>query len=267
VTTSTVTTIVGDAPDLRFHRLAEQIADHLRRGIIQGEFVDGGLLPKMDELLKAYPVSKPTLREAMRILEAEGLITVRRGRFGGCVVHRPTSANLGYTLGLVLAAKQVALDDVATALRQVEPACAALCAGRRDRARAVVPALRALHKEYLRQIDDVVAAVAVSRRFHEALVALCGNQSLIAMAGALETLWSSHERDWASRVADTGAVTLADRRDAGEVHRRIIDLIASGHADAVRELVADHLASAQRNPKPSTQDATIDPVLVRDLAR
>jgi GntR family transcriptional regulator, transcriptional repressor for pyruvate dehydrogenase complex len=262
-----VTTSINDLPDLRFHRLAEQVADHLRRGIISGEFVDGGLLPKVDELLRAYPVSKPTLREAMRILEAEGLITVRRGRFGGCVVHRPTSTNLGYTLGLVLASKQVTVDDVAVALRHVEPACAALCAGRRDRARTVVPKLRALHRRYVRLEDDVVAAVAVSREFHEGLVSLCGNQSLIAMAGALESLWSSHEQSWAHRVADTGEVTLEHRRHAGDTHLRIIELIAAGEADAVRELVAEHLAAAQRNPKPSTGDSTIDPVLVRDLKR
>lgn len=257
----------SDLPNLRFHRLAEQVADHLRLGIISGDIADGGLLPKVDDLLRSYPVSKPTLREAMRILEAEGLITVRRGRFGGCVVHRPTPVNLGYTLGLVLAAKQVTIDDVAVAVRHVEPACAALCAGRRDRARAVVPKLRALHQEYVRLEGDVVAAVAVSRRFHEALVGLCGNQSLIAMAGALESLWSSHEQSWAHRVAGTGEVTLEHRRHAGETHLRIIHLIAAGEADAVRDLVADHLARAQRNPKPSTGDSTIDPVRVRDFIR
>lgn len=262
-----MTTSTNDLPNLRFHRLAEQVADHLRRGIISGAIADGGLLPKVDDLLVSYPVSKPTLREAMRILEAEGLITVRRGRFGGCVVHRPTPVNLGYTLGLVLAAQQVTIDDVATALRHVEPACAALCAGRRDRARAVVPRLRALHKQYLRLEGDVVAAVAVSRQFHEALVGLCGNQSLIAMAGALESLWSSHEQSWAHRVADTGEVTLEHRRHAGETHLRIIDLIAAGAAEAVRELVADHLAAAQRNPTSAAADAVIDPVLVRDQSR
>jgi GntR family transcriptional repressor for pyruvate dehydrogenase complex len=261
------TAINDDLPNLRFHRLAEQVADHLRRGIISGDIADGGALPKVDDLLRSYPVSKPTLREAMRILEAEGLITVRRGRFGGCIVHRPTPANLGYTLGLVLAAKQVTIDDVAVALRHVEPACAALCAGRRDRARAVVPKLRALHKRYVRLADDVVAAVAVSRQFHEALVGLCGNQSLIAMAGALESLWSSHEQSWANRVADTGEVTLEHRRHAGDTHLRIIELIADGAAEAVRELVAEHLAAAQRNPKPSTAGSAIDPVLVRDLTR
>jgi GntR family transcriptional regulator, transcriptional repressor for pyruvate dehydrogenase complex len=250
---------------LRLPGLAEQIADDLRRRIIGGEFDDGELLPKLDDLLAGYAVSKPTFRDAVRILEAEGLLTVRRGRSGGSVVHQPTSVNLGYALGLVLAAQQVTIDDVAAALRHVEPACAALCASRPDRNRAVLPRLRALQKEYLRHIDDVETAVAVSRRFHEALVERCGNHSLIAMAGALESLWSSHEQDWAARAAKAGEVALADRTAAGETHQRIIDLIAAGRAQAVHELVAEHLASAQRNPRPAT--AVIDPTLIRGSVR
>jgi GntR family transcriptional regulator, transcriptional repressor for pyruvate dehydrogenase complex len=246
---------------------AEQVAEHLRQRILRGDFPDGGLLPKADDLLARYPVSMPTFREAMRILEAEGLLTVRRGRAGGSIVHRPSSVNLGYTLGLVLASNRVTLDDVAAALRQVEPACAALCAERRDRSRAVLPTLRALQKEYRRRLDDVVAAVAVSREFHESLVGLCGNQSLIAMAGALESLWSSHEREWSTRAVGTGEVSVTDRVAAGEIHQRIIDLISAGRAEAVRALVTEHLAAAQRNPRPSTEDATIDPALLRSIKR
>jgi Bacterial regulatory proteins, gntR family len=82
---------------------------------------DGSVLPKEDELLVEFPISKPSLREAMRILEAEGLLSVRRGKLGGAVVHRPSAANVAYTMGLVLGAHEVSLSDVATALLQVEP--------------------------------------------------------------------------------------------------------------------------------------------------
>jgi GntR family transcriptional repressor for pyruvate dehydrogenase complex len=248
-------------------RLAEQVAGDLRGQIIRGELADGAPLPKSEELIQRYPVSMPTFREAMRILEAEGLITVRRGRLGGAIVHRPSPANLGYNLGLVLAAQRVAIADVATALRHVEPACAALCAQRRDRARAVVPKLRELHNEYLARIDDLVDVVGVSRRFHEALVSLCGNHSLIVLAGALEALWSGHEQDWATRIRETTGVPLRARRAAGEVHGRILELIEAGEAEAVHQLVAEHLAHAQRNPKPAGPDPTIDLTLVRDLLR
>ena len=106
--------------------------------------------------------------------------------------------------------------------------------------------------------------MAVSRQFHEALVGLCGNQSLIAMAGALESLWSSHEQGWAP--GPRGRRGHAGRpAAAGEAHQRIIDLIAAGRAQAVHGLVAEHLASAQRNPRPAT--AVIDPTLIRGPVR
>ena len=120
---------------IQFRRLAEQVADELRRRILRGELADGSILPKEDELLLQFPVSKPSLREAMRILEAEGLLRVRRGKLGGAVVRRPNAANVAYTVGLVLGSQEVGLSDVGNALLQVEPACAALCAARRDLSR------------------------------------------------------------------------------------------------------------------------------------
>ena len=126
-------------PTVQFRRLAEQVADQLRRRILLGELADGSILPKEDELLREFPVSKPSLREAMRILEAEGLLRVRRGKLGGAVVRRPNAANVAYTIGLVLGSQEVSLSDVGGALMQMEPACAALCAERADRERTGGP--------------------------------------------------------------------------------------------------------------------------------
>lgn len=250
--------------NLRFQRLAELVADRLRERILRGDLEDGDSLPKEEELRAAYPVSKPSLREAMRILEAEGLITVRRGNVGGAVVHRPSPANVAYTLAMVLAANQVDVPDVARALRQVEPSCAAMCAEREDRLTEVVPKLTALQDEAMASVDDLVHATALSRRFHESLVSLCGNETLIIMVGALEALWSSHETGWANRTIDQGEVPVEERRTALEAHQRIIDLIAAGDTAAVRTAVAQHLSEVQQYPSPQPGVGGIDPVVVRD---
>jgi DNA-binding FadR family transcriptional regulator len=254
---------VAPVTSLRFQRLAELVADRLRERILRGDLEDGALLPKEEELRAAYPVSKPSLREAMRILEAEGLITVRRGNVGGAVVHRPTAANVGYTLALVLSSKQVALPDVAQALQEVEPSCAARCALRPDRTEAVVPRLRELQAQAMAAVDDLVAATTLSRRFHESLVELCGNETLIIMVGALEAIWSTHETGWANRKTDPGAIPVEERRTALEAHGHIIDLIEAGDATTVRRVVAEHLAEVQQYPS-TTGDAIVDPVVVRD---
>jgi GntR family transcriptional regulator, transcriptional repressor for pyruvate dehydrogenase complex len=237
--------------------MAELVADKLRERILQGDLRDGDLLPKEEVLRELYLVSKPSIREAMRILEAQGLITVRRGNVGGAVVHRPTSQNVAYTLAMVLASSAATIEDVAQALRECEPACVALCAERKDRRRTVVPALRKIQKESLRSIDDLVVATMLSRQFHETMVELCGNYSLIIMVGALEAIWSSHEKEWASRVDDALSVPVEERRAAFDVHQEIIDLIDAGDSNAARELSARHLKVAQSYP--TDEDGAIDP--------
>jgi GntR family transcriptional regulator, transcriptional repressor for pyruvate dehydrogenase complex len=234
--------------DIRPQRMAELVADQLRNRILTGDLEDGDLLPKEEELRELYPVSKPSFREAMRILEAQGLITIRRGNIGGSVVHRPTAKNVAYTLAMVLATREAAMDDVAQALRECEPVCVALCAERSDRRRKVLPTLRRIQRDSLRNVGDLVVATTMSRQFHEALVQSCGNQSLIIMVGALEAVWSSHETNWASRVNDSLAVPLDERRAAFDVHEEIIELIDAGDSDGARELSTNHLRVAQGYP-------------------
>jgi DNA-binding FadR family transcriptional regulator len=250
-------------PSVRFARLAEQVADDLRRRILLGDLADGTALPVEEHLREQYPVSKPTLREAMRVLEAEGLVSVRRGSIGGAVVHRPQSANVAYTLGLVLSSQRVALDEVGAALREVEPACAAACAERADRDEVVVPVLRRLQAEAVEVVDDLVAVTTSSRRFHEAIVDLCGNSPLTIMAGALEGLWSTHESDWAHRVADGAEIPREERLEALDEHARLIDLIATGDADGARRLSAAHLVTSQTYPQGRDGSPLVDPDAVR----
>src|SRR5882724_6325161 len=101
---------------LRQPRLAEMVADGLRERILSGELGDGAMLPKQDDLLAEFRVSPPSIREALRILETEGLITVQRGNVGGAVVHRPQQSKAAYMLGLVLQSRAVPLQDVVTAM-------------------------------------------------------------------------------------------------------------------------------------------------------
>jgi DNA-binding FadR family transcriptional regulator len=251
------------ASEVRFRRLAEQIADYLRSRILSGDLPDGAVLPKEVELRERFAVSKPTFREAMRILEAEGLTRVRRGNVGGAVVQRPTARNVGYTLGLVLGAGQVSVREVGEALRVLEPACAAMCAQRDDRKTTVVPILQRLQADYEASLDDVVSSVACSRAFHEALVSECGNQPLIVMAGALEQLWSVHEKHWARHAPAAGEITMTARRRAGRTHQRMIDLIAAGDASKVSALARSHLAAAQQDPLPPGDATRVDPSLLR----
>lgn len=231
----------GPARQLRPRHVAELVADELRRRILDGELADGSLLPKQEDLLAEFGVSRPSLREALRILETEHLVSVRRGKLGGAVVHRPVADNAAYTLGLVLRAQNVGVDDVSAALRHIEPVCASLCALRPDRASEVVPQLRAIHEAARDCIDEPHEFVVVSRKFHEVLVERCGNATLRLVVGTLESVWTGHAREWAEQNVPLGFPDRDYRQHGFDDHELLLRLIERGEADAAAREARQHL--------------------------
>lgn len=253
---------------LRQPRVAEMLADVLRDRILSGELPDGSLLPKQDDLLAEYRTSKASAREAFRILETEGLISVQRGNVGGAVVHSPKPGTAAYMLGLVLQSRAVPLSDVGTALQYVEPLCAALCAGRPDRATTVVPRLTAAHERLVAVIDgdDPVAASAASRAFHEELVACSGNETMILIAGALEQIWTAHEATWSVAATKEGRFPAPLlRKRALQEHQQLIEAIAAGDVDRATRIARKHLATAQQYPLADDDTTRVHAEYLRDL--
>jgi DNA-binding FadR family transcriptional regulator len=228
---------------MRRPRLAEMVAGQLREQIVSGELADGRVLPRVEKLMQLFGVSAPSVREALRILENEQLITVRRGSAGGAIVHRPQAEAAAYMLGLVLQSRQVRAVDIAFALAQLEPLCARLCAERPDRAETVLPTLDQLHERMTKSIEDGAEFVQLASEFHHELVALCGNESLALVGGSLEWLWSSQTDAWARRAAvNDEAPDVALRRLGLDEHSDIIDAIRRGDGERAGALVRAHVA-------------------------
>ena len=80
---------------MRVPKTAELVAGHLRAQIVRGELRDGDALPPEMELVERYGISRPTLREAFRVLESEALISVRRGARGRRASARPDDGRRG----------------------------------------------------------------------------------------------------------------------------------------------------------------------------
>src|SRR5436309_3200194 len=74
---------------VRVPKSAELVAQALRMRIVRGHLQEGDGLPPENVLMQQFGVSRPTLREAFRILESEQLITIHRGARGGGRVHAP----------------------------------------------------------------------------------------------------------------------------------------------------------------------------------
>lgn len=231
---------------LRQPRLADMVASALRERIVNGELRDGDLLPKQDELLEEFRISRPSLREALRILESEGLLTVRRGNVGGSVIEAPNADTTAYMFGLVLQSRRGSVADLAEAIQHIEPMTASLCASREDREDAVLPQLRENIEETSAAIADGPEFTRLSRQFHEELVAACGNQTLILLVGALEGLWSEQERQWAQRATSSGQYPGERyRREVVAAHEALVTAIAGGAADKAARLARRHLQESQ----------------------
>ena len=232
----------------RRYGTAEAIADELRAEILRGQIVDGTLLPKLDELTERFRAGKVTVREALRILETEGLLTVQRGNIGGAVAHLPTSGSVAYTLSLVFEAGEVTLEEVAGAVERLEPICAELCAARADRAPRVLPLLDAAQKQLADCIDrdDRDGAARAARAWHAALVGECGNRATAITVGAMQAIWVVHVESISQRAGAEGdQMSDAALRQTYREHAEIQRLIEVGDVDSAGSKMRAHLTVAQ----------------------
>src|ERR1700680_2909057 len=89
----------ADSAVLRVPKTAELIAERLRGQIIRGELTEGDALPNETELVEKFGVSRPTLREALRVLESESLLDITRGMRGGGGGGMPPADNAAPQFG------------------------------------------------------------------------------------------------------------------------------------------------------------------------
>jgi len=247
-------------PRIRQPRVAEIVASRLRDDILSGRLKAGDVLPAQEGLLAEFGVSPPALREAIHILEVDGLVSVRRGNMGGAVVHLPSADRTAHMISMVLQSRSATPADVSGALMHLEPICAGMCAERADRMTEVVPYLQAEIDTQIAQFDDLSRYVRNARRFHEALVSRCGNEPMILVIGSLELVWSAHESSVWSDEGDP--MQLKTMRAALRDHQRILDAIREGNAARAVRLAQDHLAAARHNTLAVGTDKTIEAKLI-----
>jgi GntR family transcriptional repressor for pyruvate dehydrogenase complex len=181
---------------LRAPKTAELIASYIRGQIVRGDLQTGDSLPSETVLMEMFGVSRPTLREAFRILEAESLISVRRGARGGARVVSPDISVAARYVGLLLQVSGTTIADVYEARALIEPAAAGLLAAVRSRQdlddlNACLEHLVGLVEsdEHFRDAD---AWSKATQRFHDLILERCGNRTLAVQAGVLREVVAMH---------------------------------------------------------------------------
>lgn len=226
-------------------RIAESIASDLRKRILRSDETDVPL-PRQEDLLRQYGVSGPSLREALRILEAEGLITVRRGKFGGAYVHKPSWSQAAYSLALSMQGQGVTIADLGESLLSLEPMCAASCAGRADRGQHLIPALKKNLTLTESHIGDGAEYSRAARTFHDIIVTGVENRTTQLLVRSMVAIWSVQEEIWADTVNSAAQYPGVDgQKESLKTHAKVLALIEKGDVAGVTKLSTAHLRATQ----------------------
>jgi DNA-binding FadR family transcriptional regulator len=224
---------------LRAPKAGELIAAHLRRQIVSGELQEGDALPSEADLMEQFEVSRPTLREAIRILESERIVRVKRGARGGAYALTPDSAAAGQYTGTLLQYRGTKLADLHGARAQLESACVGVLAAKRTAAD-----LRTLDKSLAAgdglKNDPVAYGVQHELQFHRLLVELAGNQTMSVLLDMLFSIVEVHNRTYMStHPVDERAKSAI--RAAQRSHVKVVALIRDKAADEAVTFWRKHL--------------------------
>jgi GntR family transcriptional repressor for pyruvate dehydrogenase complex len=160
-------------------RSVDDVVGQLRQALLDGRVPDGQRLPSERELAETFGVSRPTVREAMRVLEAAGMVQVRLGASGGAFAARPGPGVMGLALSSLLALQPVTEAELAEFRFTFEQDNAELAAAR------LTGEQRAQLAELLagaRDSSDWGELERIDFAVHELLAAASGNSVRIAIS-------------------------------------------------------------------------------------
>lgn len=206
---------------VRVPKTGEVVARSIRSRIVSGELPEGSFLPPEAELMQQFRISRPTLREAFRILESEQLIHLRRGARNGAEVLAPKREVAARFAGLVLQASGASLADVFAARLLLFPPATRLLA--ESHSTADIESLQRLVDEIEGSAEDPPVFLRRATDFNLKIVELTGSPTLLLLAGMLDDIIDQAGMtvvgQWTSRPAlrqdQTTAVVAAMRRLLG----------------------------------------------------
>ncbi|MEP9395446.1 GntR family transcriptional regulator [Gordonia sp. VNQ95] len=224
----------AEQPSASVPRASARIADELRRRIVSGRLAAGFPLPSERELIEEFGVSRPTLREALRVLDSESLIDIKRGSHGGAVVSVPGVHTAAGYLGVILEYRHATIDDVFGAACVLEANCAAMLA--RSRTEEDLTLLRAAVETERQHRDDPAALLDAQNDFHRLLIDLVGNTTLAVLIGQLREVIDAATRSQLVESALSEEQRLVASAKGVRAHAKLVDLIEQRDADGAAQL-------------------------------
>jgi GntR family transcriptional regulator, transcriptional repressor for pyruvate dehydrogenase complex len=232
---------------VRAPKTAELIATHLRGQVVRGELLAGDTLPPEVALMEQFGVSRPTLREAFRILETESLISTRRGSRGGAQVVSPDLSVAARYVGLLLQVSGTTIADVYEARSVIEPAAARMLAQRRSK-QDIADLVECIeHLVALVESDetfrDALTWSQATQRFHDLMLERARSQTLAIQAGVLTEVVAMHVST-SVRASFANPDTKSNFRKTIRSYRKLVSFVEERDADGAERHWKTHMEVA-----------------------
>jgi DNA-binding FadR family transcriptional regulator len=236
-------------PITRPQKTATLLAQRIVGQITDRKLAPGASLPPERQMLEEFGVARGTLREALRFLEIQGVLTIRPGPGGGPTVNDVEPRSLASVIALLLQLSHAPFSTILEARQLLEPGTAAMAAERASRAE--VAALQASLDAMEEKLDDLEAFLAENRNFHDITAQASGNRLFELLLRSLS---------WITDASVLG-VDYDDKRRRGilAAHEKIYDAIKArdpvaaeeamrGHMDEFARYINRHYSSVLKKP-------------------
>jgi DNA-binding FadR family transcriptional regulator len=221
-----------DKPDrikldrIKVPKSSDMLAEKLQEQILSGAYPPGSSLPTERELVFETGLSRGSIREGLRILETQGLVNTRAGRYGGAVVSQPSDALLANHISVFARGRSISLRSLVEVRQALAPMIAYLAAQNRTEQDLAE----------LKRISAVLEAAAPAdlntfleenANWHTALASASHNELLFALAASIFPLMVE-----ASRIENFASKEVRGR--AVIAHQRILQAIEDRDAETAR---------------------------------
>jgi DNA-binding FadR family transcriptional regulator len=234
---------------MKVPKASDVLANELRERILTGEFAEGTGLPAERDLVTQTRMSRTTVREALRILEVQGLIRIKAGRTGGAFVQQPGEEAMASTVNLLIRGRQIRLAALLETREAIEPFAARLAAV--NRTDADLSALEAANLLIAEASGDLAPFLEANVEWHVAVARASHNEILSGLMVALS-------RAIYAATEDESFVDVEVRKTAVRAHETITAAIRDRDPDAAVRRMTRHVHSYAEEVLKRTARTDID---------
>jgi DNA-binding FadR family transcriptional regulator len=220
-------------------RRTSSVALELRARLATGELRPGDRLPSLPDLAAQFEVSRPTMREALRVLESEGLLVISPGSRLGPEVQLPSVRHATRLVAVLLESAGTTMGDVSEARQLIEPAMMALAAQRINA--AGLQTLRAAYERSRAAVDDTPAFFGQHLAFRLAALEPTGNGALVVILEIIRWLATGSLAAITTSTAALPWEVRANRRIAA-TYGELVEAYEGADGERAARLWRDHLA-------------------------